>query len=129
MRKLFIAMMLAAILGVVTACGGGADSSDDLLFIEVDFTVAETAEVGETVELHALVTYGDENVTDAQVVFEIWAEEDEDMEDSVKFDAENHEDGSYTIDYTFEEPGTFLMYAHTDAHDMHVMPKKQIVIE
>lgn len=128
MRKLFIVMMSIAILGIVTACGG-ADSSDELLFIEVDFTVPETAEVGETVELHAFVTYGDEDVEDARVVFEIWEEEDEDMEDSVKIDAENHEDGSYTIDYTFEEPGAYLMYAHTDARDLHVMPKKKIVIE
>lgn len=130
MRKFLMALMLITILGVITACGsGGNDSSDELLFIEVEFTHPETAEVGETVELHAFVTYGEEDVTDANVVFEVWEIEDEEMENSVKFDAENNGDGSYTYDYVFEEAGTYEMYAHTDAHSQHVMPKKKIVIE
>lgn len=126
MRKFLLGVMLALVLTVVAACGG---DDDEFTIVEVDFTVPETAEVGEEVELHAFVTYGDEDVTDAEVVFEVWEIEDEDLEDSVKFDGENNDDGSYTANFTFDEPGTYEMYAHTDARDMHTMPKKQIVIE
>ena len=128
MRKFFTTLILVMVLGIITACGG-SDSSDELTMLEVDFTHPETAEAGEPVELHAFVTFGDEDVTDANVVFEVWEEEDEEMENSVKFDAENNEDGSYTYDYVFDEPGTYEMYAHTDAHHQHVMPRTKIVIE
>lgn len=126
MRKLTLWLMMAVVIGVLAACGGN-DGIDELVPLEVEFTVPESAEVGETVELHAFVTYGDEDVTDAKVVFEIW--EVEDRENSVKIDGENHGDGSYTIEYVFEEPGTYEMYAHTDAHDLHTMPKKQVIVE
>src|SRR5690625_3113753 len=102
MRKLRLFFTVIVVLGIITACGG---KDDELVPLEVEFTVPETVAVGETVELHAFVTYGDEDVTDANVVFEIWEVDDE--ENSVKFDATNHEDGSYTIDYTFDEPGTY----------------------
>lgn len=128
MRNLTLWIMMAIIIGLLTACGNdGVDSLDELVPLEVEFTVPETAAVGETVELHAFVTYGDEDVTDARVVFEIWNVED--RENSVNIDAENHGDGSYTIEYIFEEPGTYEMYAHTDAHDLHTMPKKQVIVE
>ena len=126
MRKLTLWLMMAVVIGVLAACGGN-DGIDELVPLEVEFTVPESAEVGETVELHAFVTYGDEDVTDAKFVFEIW--EVEDRENSVKIDGENHGDGSYTIEYVFEEPGTYEMYAHTDAHDLHTMPKKQVIVE
>lgn len=134
MRRFIVGILFALVIGALVACGGNDEGNDglnddDFVILEVDFTVPETAEVGEPVELHAFVTYGDEDVTDAKVVFEIWEEEDEEMEDSVKFDAENHGDGSYTIEHVFEEPGTYEMYAHTDAHNMHTMPLKSIVIE
>lgn len=130
MRKLTFSMILLLIVGLVAACGGNNShdhESDELVPLEVEFTVPETTTAGETVELHAFVTYGDEDVTDANVVFEIWEVNDED--NSVKIDAENNGDGSYTIDYTFDEPGTYEMYAHTDAHDLHTMPKRQVVVE
>lgn len=128
MRKFFTVIVFVALVGVITACGDNG-SSDELTFLEVDFTHPETAKAGEPVELHAFVTYGDEDVTDATVVFEVWEIEDEEMENSVKVDGENNGDGSYTYDYVFDEPGTYEMYAHTDAHHQHVMPKKQIIIE
>lgn len=127
MRKFLLSIMLVLVLGVVAACGD--DDVDDFIFIEVDFILPETAEVGEPVEFIAHVTHDDDDVTEAEVVFEVWEIEDEDMEHSVKFDGENNNDGTYTADFTFDEPGTYEMYAHTDAFDMHVMPKKSIVVE
>ncbi len=130
MRRFFLTVLLIGVLGFIVACGGeDTDSADDFIIPEVEFIVPDTAEVGDSVELQAIVTYDDEVVTDANVVFEIWEIEDEEQENSVKFDAENNGDGTYTIEYTFEEAGTYEMYAHTDAKDMHVMPKEQIDIE
>jgi|SRR5690625_1758902 len=128
MRKLFLSVTILVIVGILVACGGGGDdATDELVPLEVEFTVPETVATGETVELHAFVTYGEEDVTDAKVVFEVWEVGDED--NSEMLDAENHGDGSYTVDYTFDEPGTYEMYAHTDAHDLHTMPKKQLTVE
>lgn len=122
-----IIVLIAAIS--LVACGGNnADHElDELVPLEVEFTVPEKAQAGDTVELHAFVTYGDEDVLDAVVRFEVWNVYDEDNSEIIE--ATNNNDGSYTIDYTFEEPGTYEMYAHTDARDLHTMPKKQIIIE
>lgn len=128
MKRILFGIIVTSILALLVACGSDTEDADhDLVPLEVEFTVSETSDAGETVELHAFVTYGDEDVTDAKVVFEVWNVEDE--ENSEKFDADNNGDGSYTADYTFDEPGTYEMYAHTDAHNLHTMPKKKIVIE
>lgn len=128
-RKFMLGITAIMLFSFLVACGG--DHTDDeyggLVPLDVEFTVPEKAAVGETVELHAFVTYGDEDVTDARVRFEVW--EVDNRDDSDMLDADNHKDGSYTVAYTFEEAGTYEMYAHTDAHDLHTMPKKQIIVE
>lgn len=116
---------VAITIMLLSACGG--NDADELLMLEVDFPVPEEADVGEMVELKAIVTYGDESVTDAdEVVFEVWEKGKKD--ESEKIDAKNHEDGTYTAEYTFDHDGIFEMYAHTTARDLHTMPKKEIVI-
>lgn len=128
MRKWLVGIVMMLVVASLFACGGKEDDDlGGLVPLEVEFTVPETAAAGDTVELHAFVTYGDENVTDATVKFEVWEVNDEDNSDMLE--AENNGDGSYTIDYTFEEAGTYEMYAHTDAHDLHTMPKKQVIVE
>src|SRR5690625_923738 len=109
---------------LLIACG---DDDDELHILEVDFNVPETADVGEMIKLEAIVTYGDESVTDAdEVVFEVWERNDRDNGDMI--DAVNHEDGTYTTEITFDDDGMFEMYAHTTARDMHTMTKKEIVV-
>lgn len=125
-------VMFAAIFMIVVlaACGGDDDDSnveDELDMLEVDFTVPEDAEVGEAVELEAYVTYGGEDVSDAdEVDFEIWEMCDKD--NSVHETPTNNDDGTYTLEYTFDDDGIYEVYAHTTAHDMHTMPKKEIKI-
>src|SRR5699024_8540180 len=126
-RLLFILIGMSLMFGLA-ACGDKEEDKDqELLELGVDFVVPETAEVGEEVELKAIVTYGDEKVTDAQQMdFEIWERGFE--EESETIEAENHEDGTYTIQYTFEDDGIYEMYAHTTAHQLHTMLKKEITI-
>lgn len=128
LRKGLFMLLLAFIAALLVACGDDkGDSVDELVSLDVEFIVPETADVGETVELKAIVTYGDEPVTDAdEVQFEVWETGKQDESD--KIDAENHKDGTYTIDYTFEHDGVFEMYAHTTAHDLHTMPKKELTV-
>ncbi len=128
MRKLMYYTFLLVILGVLVACGNNKDtqnSTEELASLDVNFTVPETAEPGDTVELIADVTYGGEPVPDAsEMIFEIWPQGNQDAGE--KIDGENQGDGTYTLDYTFEEAGIYEMYAHTTAHSLHWMPKKQI---
>lgn len=109
-----------------TACGNNNDT-DELLPLDVQFDVPESLEVGETLLLEAIVTYGDEFVVNAdEVVFEVWEKGDQQNSDMI--DAENNGDGTYTTELTFNEDGIFEMYAHTTAHDLHTMPKREIII-
>ena len=128
-NKVILIVSLLMIL-VLAACGNNEaneDELDELKMLEVDFEVPETAEVDEAVELNAHVTYGDEAVADVdEIDFEIWEMCDED--NSVHEIPKNNEDGSYTLEYTFDDDGVYEIYAHTTAHDMHTMPKKQITI-
>lgn len=151
MRKPFSIVLISILVLVLAACNGGDKEEptnheeDELSFLEVDFEVPESATIGETVEIKATVTYGDKPVTDPEeVMFEIWAVEDEDehgkenedndehghaeKDNSDKIDGTNNNDGTYTIEYTFDEVGDYEMYAHTTANDMHVMPKGKITI-
>lgn len=132
MRKSLWIIFTILTLVMLAACGGNdvADDLDDdgeLIPLEVDFDLPETADVDEAVELKATVTYGDEQVEDAEYVeFEYWLSGDKD--NSVSVDAENNEDGTYTAEVTFEEDGVYEIYAHTQARDLHTMPKKSIAI-
>src|SRR5699024_1990525 len=124
LKRLLFLFILPAVL--LFACSN--NENEELAFIEVDFVVTEEAiEAGETVELLANVTYGYDIETDAVVKYEVWLSGDQD--NSETFEATNNGDGSYTADYTFEEAGTYEMYAHTDAQDMHTMPKKEVTVE
>lgn len=130
MRKCFL-FMLAFIIIILTACsenkGEEAENLDELKALEVEFEIPETAEVGETILLKAIVTYGDEKVENAdEVKFEYWEGENED--DSTTIESTNNGDGTYTAEITFERGGVFSIYAHTTARDMHTMPKKSITV-
>lgn len=130
MRKCFL-FMLALTIVILTACSENKDEEaenlDELKALEVEFEVPETAEVGETILLKAIVTYGDEKVEDAdEVKFEYWEGENED--DSTTIESTNNGDGTYTAEITFERGGVFSIYAHTTARDMHTMPKKSITV-
>lgn len=126
MKRISFVIVTVLALTLLAACGGGNEESDELVPLEVNFIVPESIDVGETVELKAEVMYGDDVEKDAVVKFEVWESGDE--ENSVMLEADNNGDGTYTANYTFEHDGVFEMYAHTDAQNLHTMPKKEVTV-
>lgn len=130
MRRIFIFIMSIFAFVTLAACGNSNDSSnniDELPMLEVGFEVPETLDVGETLVLEAVVTYGDEPVKDAdEVVFEVWEKGKQDESDHI--DSQNNEDGTYTAEVTFDKDGIYEMYAHTTARDLHTMPKREVIV-
>jgi|SRR5690625_2298049 len=132
MKRNIWLFLIVLVLITLAACGNNdatdseAPAEEELHELIVDFDVPETADVDETIEVKATVTYGDEEVTDAEVVFEYWEQGSE--EDSTKVDAVNNEDGTYTTEIDFNHDSAFEMYAHTDAKELHTMPKKAIAV-
>ncbi|TMN22933.1 FixH family protein [Lentibacillus cibarius] len=136
MKKTIWTILVILAMAILAACGSGDNNNteqgsdnveEELKAIEVDFDVPETAEAGETVNLQATVTYGDEKVTDAEEMeFEYWEKGKQD--DSTMVDSTNNGDGTYTAEVTFDQDGVYEIYAHTTARDMHTMPKKSITI-
>lgn len=126
-NKLFI-MMLLLPLTIIAACSDDENNeNDEPKMLDVEFEPPEEVDVGETVEFEAIVTYGDEKVTDAdQMEFEYWKSGDRD--DGTFEDGKNNEDGTYTLEVTFEEDGVYEVYAHTTAETMHTMPKRYIAV-
>lgn len=119
---IFIVMLFAA-----CSENNANEENEDLLPLEVQFDVPESLNVGETLELKAVVTYGDELVIDAdEVVFEVWEKGDQQNSDMIT--GTNNEDGTYTAEITFDHDGIFEMYAHTTAHDLHTMPKREVTV-
>lgn len=126
MRKhLFVLFML--LLGVVFLAACSQEEEAEPLFIDVKLTVSpEKGEVNEPVTFEAKVTYGEENVTDAdEVLFEIWRAHDEEHE---KIEIKHAEDGIYRLEKAFDHEGTYYIVSHVTARDMHNMPKVEFVI-
>ena len=133
MKTRFTLFLLLVTLLFVSACSNEpeneeVDAFQELTVLQVEFIVPEIAEAGEEITLEAMVTYGEEIVTDAdEVTFEYW--EADNRENSILLDAHNHGDGTYSAEVVFEKDGVYEMYAHTTAKDMHTMPKKTITIQ
>ena len=131
-------IILALFVLVLAACSNGdqeettdssndANESEELTALEVEVDIPEQVEVGETVELKALVTYGEEDVTDAEEMnFEYWKKVDQDNSETVE--TTNNGDGSYTVEVTFEEEGVYEMFAYTTAKGQHNMPQASITV-
>ena len=86
----------------------------------------EQGSVNEEITFEAQVMYGDKEVTDPdEVIFEIWRAQDDKHE---KLEPTNIGNGVYTLKKSFSIEGTYYIYAHVTAENMHNMPKKEFVI-
>ncbi|HZH62417.1 MAG TPA: FixH family protein [Metabacillus sp.] len=99
------------------------DANDEVIAPEVKIMANEHVDKGQQETISALVTYGEEFVEDAEVVFEIKHDEV-----SEKITANLIQEGKYAIDYTFESDGYYQVIAHTNAKGYHIMPSIQIQV-
>ncbi|GEL78208.1 FixH family protein [Tenuibacillus multivorans] len=142
--KRFLFLLIIGALTVLVACGDQSESQpeenmehdnhgnheeetdDSLIPLKVDVLVEDEVQLGE-VTLQARVTHDGEPVSEAdEVNFEVWEVDHED--DSKTVEASYTEDGIYEATFTFEETGSYEMYAHVTAKAQHTMPKKAIEV-
>ncbi|KON87563.1 hypothetical protein AF332_12465 [Sporosarcina globispora] len=127
MKKLFYIWLPFLLFVSLTACSKNNAAEEEPQFLEVELSInPQKAEANEPVVFEAKVTYGEEEVTDAdEVKFEIWRANAEEHE---KILVEHADNGIYRLEKSFEEEGTYYIYAHVTARRMHNMPKKEFVI-
>ncbi|GLB61143.1 FixH family protein [Cytobacillus sp. NCCP-133] len=128
MKKLIYVMIPLMLLVSLTACNdNNTDGEEEPQFLDVKLSVnPEKAEVNEPVAFEAKVTYGEEEVTDAdEVKFEVWRANEKEHE---KILVEHAENGIYRLEKSFTEEGTYYIYSHVTARRMHNMPKKEFII-
>lgn len=122
MRSKMWVLLIGLIFVVLSACG-----EKELPMLEVEFELPEFADVGDTIELKAVVTYDNKPVKDAKEVdFEYW--ENDAKDESITLKSTNHKDGIYTAEITFENDAVYSIYAHTTAEGLHTMPLRSIIV-
>lgn len=138
MKKRLLFILAGLVLVVFAACSSDTQETEtndqteenveeELIALDAKLEIPETADTGETVTFTTTVLYGNDLVTDAdQVQYEIW--ENGKKDDSEMIDAENNEDGTYTLVHTFEHDADYTVQVHVDAVGQHTMPKKEIVV-
>ena len=118
------------VLGTLIACTKQEEPITEVPELEpltVELTVTEAVEIGETVDMKALVTMGDEKIADAdEVVYEVW--EEGQKAESKMIDAVNEEEGIYTAETSFEHDGVFHIQVHVTARAQHTMPVKLVTV-
>ncbi|MDZ5474634.1 FixH family protein [Bacillus sp. 31A1R] len=126
MKKAVIYIFAILMVFVLGACSN-QEVEEEPQFLEVDLTInPNKAELNKPITFEAKVTYGSEEVTDAdEVNFEIWRAHDEKHE---KIEVKHAENGIYRLEKSFDREGTYYIYAHVTARSMHNMPKKEFII-
>ncbi len=134
MRKRLFTFFAFTLVLLLVACGNSDDNegandkeTETPEMLEVELEVETEVKPGETVPLKAIVTQGDEKVSDAdEVEYEVW--EENKKEDSEMIEAENEGDGVYTAEKTFDDEGVYVVQVHVTARGQHNMPKETITV-
>lgn len=126
MKKNMVILMMAISVLVSAACSQ-QEAEEEPKFLDVLLKVNPTnAQVNEEITFEAKVTYGSEEVKDAdEVKFEIWRSKAEVHE---KIVVEHQENGIYRLKKGFSEEGTYYIITHVTARGMHNMPKTEFVV-
>lgn len=141
MRKKLLLILAGIVLAIFAACSSDEGNhskdtddetkdevtTDDLPELTVDLEVPEAAEVDEEVTFTSTVKYDGDLVEEAdQVQYEVW--ENGKKDDGEMIDAENNNDGTYSIDYRFNHDANYTVQVHVDAEGIHTMPKAEIIV-
>ncbi|GIN87167.1 hypothetical protein J6TS2_35530 [Heyndrickxia sporothermodurans] len=131
MKKISLSIIMLISLFFITACTSNSNQTNDKKeapkMVEVHIQVPEKITPHQESVLKVHVTQGKENVDDAEEIeFEIWKANDRDNSELIK--AKHEKDGVYSVKKTFSNNGVFYLQTHVTARDMHVMPKKQLIV-
>lgn len=126
-----IRMMLAAFfLLLLSGCSieeNPVEADQTIAAVQVQFINPDEFKKKE-IPLEVEVTQDKKPVEDASFVrFEIWR--DGERKDSRIIDAKHIGEGRYTAQATVKKKGVYYVYAHTEAHGLHVMPKQKIEVQ
>jgi hypothetical protein len=126
MKKLLVIIMVN-FAGLFTAACSQQEVEEEPQFLDVQLTaIPDKAQVNEEITFEAKVTYGPEEVKDAdEVKFEIWRAHAEEHE---KIVVEHSENGIYRLKKSFNEEGTYYLVSHVTARSMHNMPKIEFIV-
>jgi hypothetical protein len=126
MKKLLVIIMVT-FAGLFTAACSQQEVEEEPQFLDVQLTaIPDKAQVNEEITFEAKVTYGPEEVKDAdEVKFEIWRAHAEEHE---KIVVEHSENGIYRLKKSFKEEGTYYLVSHVTARSMHNMPKIEFIV-
>ncbi|WP_186327975.1 FixH family protein [Paenibacillus xylanexedens] len=112
--------------------------------IKVQLMIPDKVSVKEDVALQIKLTQGEQPVNDADhVQFQVWNEQDEpeapsfdqgmmsadELESRGATKAVSIGDGIYEVNYTFQEPGVYVVQAHVTSGAMHTMPRTKVTVE
>lgn len=124
-RRLLLLLIL--MISLITVSCAPQQEEEEPQFLDVQLTITpEKAEVTKDIQFEAKVTYGSEEVEDAdEVKFEVWRANAEEHE---KIVVKHSEKGIYKLEKSFNEEGTYYIIAHVTARSMHNMPKKEFVV-
>ncbi len=121
-------VLFVIMIAFLTACSGSKESKEVVPeFLDVQLSVnPEQGNVNESIVFEAKVTYGDKEVTNPDSIeFEIWLANDENHERMIPDHVGN---GVFRLEKKFTVEGTYYVYSHVTAENMHNMPKKEFII-
>jgi hypothetical protein len=130
-KKLLLSILGLIIFTIMVACSQTNEKTEETNVVpqvlDVQLSIKpEQGNINEPRIFEAKVMYGEKEVTDAdKVEFEIWQAHDETHE---KIVVEHKSNGVYELEKSFSKEGTYYVYAHVTAENMHYMPKKEFVI-
>ena len=128
MKKSLSLVILCLSLLVGCSTDSDVEKETELKPLNVEISVSpEKLNPSEEVKIDAKVTYGDEEVEDAdEVKFQLWEKGNEEEDEFINGDHKGK--GIYSITKEFDHDGVFIVVAHVTARNMHNMPKQEIVV-
>ena len=127
-KNSFFIIIILFMLTIVPACSQNKEKIVETpRFLDVQLAINPVqGKINEVITFEAKVMYGDKEVTNPdKITFEIWRAQDDKHE---KFEPQNKGNGVFTLEKSFAREGTYYIYAHVTAEEMHHMPKKEFVI-
>ncbi|MBW0934207.1 FixH family protein [Priestia megaterium] len=122
---IFISLLMAGCSSETNNTKVTSEESSEKVVVEIK-TEPKEIKVNDKIEIQALVTQGNDPVTDADdVEFELWKDGEKKHE---KIQAVHQGEGKYTINKSFSLKGVYYIIAHTNARGMHTMPEIKISV-